>query len=153
LISIFLATDVTYLPRRTNGLIQLTYSLVIGYALFLTVTHATRQQIARLFLGFSLVIVIGCLLEVHGGLRPVSDAVRNVIYSKGVYENDLRDVLFYGRARPKFFASEPASVTFCFTLFTFIWMVVSTWRWKLVAYVALVGVGLFAMPGPTLLLT
>ena len=31
-------------------------------------------------------------------------------------------------------------------------MVVSPWRWKLVAYVGLVGLGLFAMPGPTLLL-
>ena len=47
---------------------------------------------------------------------------------------------------------EPASVTFCYALFTFIWMVVSPWRWKLPAYIALVGLGMFAMPGPTLLL-
>ena len=115
-------------------------------------TQASRHQIARLFLGFALVIVVGCLLETYGGLRPVSDAVRNVLYSKGVYENDLRDLLFYNRVRPKFFASEPASVTFCYTLFTFVWMVVSPWRWKLAVYVGLVGLGLFAMPGPTLLL-
>ena len=152
LISIFCATDIRFLPRRTNGLIQLTYSLTIGYALFLTVTQASRRQIAGLFLGFSLVILVGCLLEGHAGLRPLSDAVRNVLYSQGIYENDLRDVLFYKRVRPKFFASEPASVTFCYTLFTFLWMVVSRWRWKLVAYVGLVGLGLFAMPGPTLLL-
>src|SRR6516162_8162299 len=44
LVSVFCATDITYLPRRTNGLIQLAYSLVIGYALFLTVTQATRRQ-------------------------------------------------------------------------------------------------------------
>jgi hypothetical protein len=60
--------------------------------------------------------------------------------------------MFYKRVRPKFFASEPSSVTFCYTLFTFLWMVVSRWRWKLVAYVGLLGLGLFAMPGPTLLL-
>ena len=72
--------------------------------------------------------------------------------AKGIYENDLRDVLFYNRVRPKFFASEPSSVTFCYTLFTFLWMVVSPWRWKLVAYVGLIGLGLFAMPGATLLL-
>jgi len=152
LISVFCATNISFLPRRTNGLIQLTYSLTIGYALFLTVTQGTRRQIARLFLGFSLTILIGCLLEGHAGLRPISDAVRNVLYSKGVYENDLRDMLFYSRVRPKFFASEPASVTFCFALFTFIWMVVSTWRWKLLGYFVLVGIGLYAMPGPTLLL-
>jgi hypothetical protein len=152
LISILCATNIAFLPRRTNGLIQLAYSITIGYALFLTVTQGTRRQIGRLFLGFALVILVGCLLETHAGLRPVSDAVRNVLYSRGVYENDLRDVLYYRQVRPKFFASEPASVTFCYTLFTFIWMVVSEWRWKLPVYVGLIGLGLFAMPGPTLLL-
>ena len=150
--SILCATNAESLPRRTNGLIQLAYSITIGYALFLTVTKGTRQQIGRLFLGFALVILVGCLLETHAGLRPVSDAVRNVLYNRGVYENDLRDVMFYRQVPPKFFTSEPASVTFCYTLFTFIWMVVSEWRWKLPAYVALISLGLFAMPGPTLLL-
>ena len=44
----------------------------------------------------------------------------------------------------------PAGVTFCFVLFTFIWMVVSPWRWKIPIYVVLFGIGTFAMPGPTL---
>jgi hypothetical protein len=104
LLSIFAAADIRFLPRRTNGLVQLTYSLTIGYALFLTVTQASRRQIAGLFLGFALVILVGCLLEGHAGLRPISDAVRNVLYSQGIYENDLRDILFYKRVRPKFFA-------------------------------------------------
>jgi hypothetical protein len=151
-ISILCVTDLTFLPRRTNGLIQLTYSITIGYALFLTLVMATRRQITGLFLGFSLVILVGCLLENFAGLRPISDAVRNTIYSQGIYENDLRDVLYYSRVRPKFFASEPASVTFCYSLFTFVWMVASRWRWKLVLFVILVGLGMFAMPGPTLLL-
>jgi hypothetical protein len=152
LLSVLCAPDISWLSRRTNGLIQLTYSLAVGYALFLTVKRAERRQIARLFLAFALVIVVGCLLENYGGLRPVSDAVRNALYRKGVYENDLRDLMFYNRIRPKFFASEPASVTFCYTLFTFIWLVTSAWRWKLPLYLGLVGLGLFAMPGPTLLL-
>ncbi len=152
LISLLCATDMSFLPRRTNGLIQLAYSLTIGYALFLTVTQASRGQVAGIFLGFALVILVGCLLETHAGLRPISDAVRNVLYAKGVYENDLRDLLFYQQVRPKFFASEPASVTFCYALFSFLWLVVSRWRWKLVVYVGLVTVGLVAMPGPTLLL-
>ena len=152
LLSIFCATNLDFLSRRTNGLIQLTYSLVIGYALFLTVTQGTRAQITAIFLTFSLIILIGCLLEDYAGLRPISDAVRAVLYSKGIYENDLRDILLYRRIRPKFFASEPASVTFCYSLFTFIWFVVSRWRFKVILYLLLVGLGLFAMPGPTLLL-
>jgi hypothetical protein len=150
--SMLSATDMSYLGRRTNGLIQLTYSLTIGYALFLTVTQATRSQITSLFLAFALVIAVGCLLETYGGLRPVSNAVRNVIYNRGVYENDLRDLILYNRVRPKFFASEPSSVTFLYALLCFLWMVISRWRWKLPFYIGLVAVGLFAMPGPTLLL-
>jgi hypothetical protein len=151
-ISVLCATNVAWLPRRFNGLIQLTYSLTVSYGLFLAVIQASRRQIANLFLTLSIIILVGCLLENYAGLRPVSDAVRSVLYSKGIYDNDLRDVLFYHRVRPKFFASEPAGVTFCYALFTFIWMVVSTWRWKLPIYIALFGLGTFAMPGPTLML-
>jgi hypothetical protein len=75
-----------------------------------------------------------------------------VLYKRGVYENDLRDMMFYNRVRPKFFASEPSSVTFVYTLCTFLWLVISPWRHKLVTYLALAGVGMFAMPGPTMLL-
>ncbi|MBL6615967.1 MAG: hypothetical protein ISP45_18285 [Reyranella sp.] len=152
LVSIFCAPNIAFLQRRTNGLIQLSYSITIGYALFLTVCNASRRQIANLFLALALAILVGCLLETYGGLRPVSDAVRNILYRKGVYENDLRDLLFYNRVRPKFFASEPASVTFCYTLFSFLWLVISPWRGKLLIYLGLVASGLFAMPGPTLLL-
>ncbi len=152
ILSVVSATDLTFLPRRFHGLIQLIYSLVIGFALFLTLLRANREQVERLFLTFSLVILIGCLLERYGPLRPISDAVRNKIYSAGVYEADLRDEMLYGHIRPKFFASEPSAVSLCYTIFSFMWMVVSTWRWKLPAYLGLIAAGFFATSGPTLLL-
>jgi hypothetical protein len=150
--SVLLAPDLSFLPRRLNGLVQLTYSLAIGYGLFATVIRGTRDQVAGLFLCCALVLLIGCLLETYGGLRPVSDAVRKVLYSRGLYEADLRDLQYYDRIRPKFFASEPSSVTFCYTLFSFLWLVVSGFRWKLAGYAVLTAGGLFALPGPTLLL-
>jgi hypothetical protein len=152
LCSILVATDLSFLGRRFNGLVQLVYSLVIGYGLFLTLAMASRRQLAVVFLGFSLVILIGCLLEDYGGLRPISDAIRQKLYSSGIYDADYRDELLYGRVRPKLFASEPASVTFTYSLFSFIWVVTSRWRLKLPVYAALIGLGAFAMPGPTLLL-
>jgi hypothetical protein len=151
-ISVLLPPNLGFLPRRLNGLVQLSYSLIIGYALFATIIKGTRAQIAGLFLACSLVLLVGCLLETYGGLRPVSDAARRVLYHRGFYEADLRDLQYYARIRPKFFASEPSSVTFCYTLFTFLWLVVSSWRWKLLAYAGLTTAGLVAMPGPTLLL-
>ena len=51
LISILCATDIRFLQRRTNGLIQLTYSLIIDYALFLTVTHASSPPDRRIVPG------------------------------------------------------------------------------------------------------
>ncbi|MBL0899635.1 MAG: hypothetical protein IBJ17_13170 [Reyranella sp.] len=151
-VSVIVAPDLSFLPRRLNGLVQITYSLVIGYALFLTITLGSREQIATLFLACALVLLVGCLLETYGGLRPLSDGVRKLLYARGLYEGDQRDILYYEQVRPKFFASEPSSVTFCYTLFAFVWLAVSRWRWKVPAYLGLVGLGIFAMPGPTLLL-
>lgn len=151
-LSILSATDYAFLSRRFHGLIQITYSLVIGFALYLTITLGTREQIARLFLTLALIILIGCLLEQYGGLRSVSDAVRARIYSSGLYESDIRDLTLYGHVRPKFFASEPSAVSLCFVIFCFVWLVTSTWRWKIPVYVGLVGIGYVAITGPTLLM-
>lgn len=151
-VSVLAAPDLSWLSKRFTGFLQLSYSLVIGYGLFLTMIRADRSQLARLFLGFCLFMLIGCLLESYAGLRPLSDAVRLKIYDSGVYDSDLRDQILYGRIRPKWFTSEPSAVTFSYTLFGFAWLVLSRWRWKLPGYLALAGAGVVAMPGPTLLL-
>lgn len=151
--SILSASDYAFLGKRFTGLIQLTYSFVIGYALFLTILEAERRQLARLFFWLSAVIVVGCLLETYAGLNVISDKVRAVIYESGVYISDRRDLLLYGKVRPKFFTSEPSAVTFGYTLFIFCWFLVSTYRWKLPAYLVFVGIGMLVMPGPTLLLS
>jgi hypothetical protein len=44
LISILCATNINYLARRANGLSQLSYSIVIGYALFRGVTNPGRPR-------------------------------------------------------------------------------------------------------------
>lgn len=152
LLSILSATDYGFLAKRFTGLVQLVYSLVISYALFLTLRRAGRDQLATLFLTLCLLIVVGCALEPSTPLREISDAVRNQIYSFGVYASDLRDELLYGKVRPKLFTSEPSAVTFAYTLFAFAWLIVSRWRWKLAGYLGLLVAGLATMPGPTLLL-
>ena len=149
----FAPKPMEFFGKRFTGLVQLTYSLVLGYSLFLMLTQATRAQLAKLFMGFCLVLIVGCLLETYGGLRPISDKFRNMMFQGYVYNADLRDQQLYGRIRPKFFTSEPSYVTFAFTIFLFAWFVFSEWRWKLVGYLGLVGIGQIAMPGPTLLLS
>jgi len=148
-----MATDLAYLSKRTNGLLQLTYGMVISYGMFLTLVHGDRRQIAGVLLGFCLFIIVGCVLESHTGLRAISDKVRDRLYDAGVvYDADLRDQLLYGRIRPKLFTSEPSAVTFAYTYYCSAWLVVSTWRWKLPIYLGLVGLAFLVLPGPTLVL-
>jgi hypothetical protein len=151
--SVLAASDVSFLSKRFTGLVQLTYSLVIAYAMFLTLVDAERDQIATILLAFCLFIIVGCLLEAYAGLRPISDKVRELLYDPGVvYDGDRRDEILYGRIRPKLFTSEPSAVTFAYTHFASIWLVVSRWRYKLVAYAGLIGLALVLLPGPTLVL-
>ena len=69
-----------------------------------------------------------------------------------VYDADLRDQVLYGRVRPKLFTSEPSAVTFAYTHFSSIWLVISSWRYKLLAYFGLIAMALVVLPGPTLIL-
>ncbi|HYX04275.1 MAG TPA: hypothetical protein VE963_19430 [Reyranella sp.] len=153
LCSILAASNYEFLSKRFTGLLQLTYSLVIAYAIFLTLVHGERRQIAAILLGFCILIIIGCLLEADAGLRSLSDAVRERVFDASiVYDADLRDQILYGRVRPKLFTSEPSAVTFAYTHYRAVWLVVSPWRWKLPVYLGMIGMALFVLPGPTLVL-
>lgn len=152
LTSVLFASNLGLLGKRTTGFLQLAYSLILAYSLFLTLVAADARVLARLLFGFCIAILVGCLLEDYFGFRSISDAVRLRIDDYGIYDADRRDILLYGRIRPKLFTSEPSSLTFIFTLFSFTWLMVSPWRGKIFWYLALMGVGLVLMPGPTLLL-
>jgi hypothetical protein len=151
--SILSAENLTFLDKRFTGLLQLTYSLVIGYAIFLTMVHGDRDRIASILLAFCLTIIVGCLLEEYGGLRTISDTVREHIYNaRVVYDADLRDEILYGRVRPKLFTSEPSAVTFAYTHFSSVWLVLSRSRFKYPIFAGLLGLALIVLPGPTLML-
>src|SRR6185437_6491038 len=151
--SILSADNINWLGKRTTGLLQLTYSLVIAYGMFLTLVRAERSQIAAILHTFCLFIITGCALETWGGLRPISDFVRGKLYNTAyVYDADLRDEILYGRVRPKLFTSEPSAVTFAYTHYCAVWLAVSAWRYKYLAYVGLLGLAIVVLPGPTLML-
>ncbi|HEY9566470.1 MAG TPA: hypothetical protein VIR38_00150, partial [Thalassobaculum sp.] len=151
--SIMVAADAGYLRKRSTGLVQLTYSFIIGYGLYVTMLLYQREVMARIFGWFCVVIVVGCALETHfEPFRTLSDTVRGIIFDFGVYVADRRDIMLYGKIRPKLFTSEPSAVTFGFTLFAFCWYVLSEWRWKLVGYGMLFTAAFLLMRGPTLIL-
>jgi hypothetical protein len=150
-LSILSVSDYSYLFGRLKGLIQLTYSFLIGYGFYLTALKYDRASFSRFFLVFCAFILFGCFLEDYSeGFRNLSDAFRQHVYSFGLYTSDIRDELLYGRVRPKLFTSEPSAVTFAFTLFSFAWYVVSTWRFKPAVYLGMLAAGYVLMRGPTL---
>lgn len=151
--AIFCVPDYSYLKKRFTGIVQLSYSIIIGYGLFVTAVRYERNRLARLFLIFCLFIIIGTALENYvTPFRNFSDFARQHLYSFGLYIADTRDEILYGRIRPKLFTSEPSAVTFAFSFFTIIWYLLSTWRYKLPAYLLMMALGYFLMRGPTLLI-
>jgi hypothetical protein len=157
LANVLAAPNDTYLMERIKGFIQITYSLVIGYGFFLTLVHADRRQLGRLFFVLCVALVVGCLLErTVEPFRNLSDAVRGKLYDAlMVYQSDQRDQELYGGIRPKLFTSEPSAVSFGFTFFSFGWLMIAPWRdWrlKLGLYVGLLAAAYVAMRGPTLML-
>jgi hypothetical protein len=151
--SILSAQDITFLGKRSTGLLQLTYSMVIAYGMFLTLVHAERRQVAAILLSFCLFIIVGCALETWTSLRDVSDYVRAKLYNADyVYDADLRDQILYGKVRPKLFTSEPSAVTFAYTHYAAVWLAVSPWRYKYAVYASLLGLAIIVLPGPTLML-
>ena len=152
-----LAPNSLYLIERIKGFIQLSYSLIIGYGLFLTLVHADRRQIGRLLLFLCVVLIVGCMLErMVPAFQALSDAVRDKLYDAFmVYQSDRRDQDLYGGIRPKLFTSEPSAVTIGFTLFSYGWLMIAPWRdWrgKLAVYFILLAAAYVAMRGPTLML-
>jgi hypothetical protein len=150
--SVLCATGYEMMGERFKGLIQISYSIVIAYALYITITIYDRDQLARIFLIACLFIIFGTVLETYTSFRSVSDAFRAKVYTFGVYESDLRDLRLYGRIRPKLFTSEPSFLTFAYLLCAFAWYAASRFPAKLVGFFALLAVGYVLMRGPILLL-
>lgn len=146
------APDWSFLPKRMTGLIQFTYSLVVAFALYLTLVRADRRVLARMLLGMCVVILVGAQLEAIPAVREISDGARQVLYKSGVYESDLRDLLFYGKVRPKFFTSEPSAVTFSFSLLSLAWFLTSENRHRWAVFGLLMLASQLIIPGPTTLL-
>lgn len=152
LVSTFLAPDISFLKKRLTGFLQVAYSLTLSYGFFVALIRYDRRRLSRIFLAFCLFIIVGTALENYTSFRALSDFVREHIYSFGLYMSDARDEMLYGRIRPKLFTSEPSAVTFCFALYSLAWFLLSTWRFKLPAFLVMTAAGYFLMRGPTLLL-
>lgn len=96
---------------RIKGAVQLLYSIVIAYGLFLELKGWGRERVAKLFWVIALLLVAGCALELFTVFKEWSDSFRNHVFEPGsLYNNDFRDKLVFGKIRPKLFTVEPSYV-------------------------------------------
>jgi hypothetical protein len=137
--------------ERVKGLAQLCTSLFVAYAVLLSCRRCSTPQISRLFLGYLVAILIGCLLETYTtGFRAASDRFREIAFRAYVYDADGRDVALHGRVRPKLFASEPSYLAITFVVCLFVWHLTSTRRFKGFWFAAFFGIGAFLIRSPIL---
>jgi hypothetical protein len=130
-VTVFLAPQAgAYLGPRAKGLVLWAYSLVCAYALILEMTRWPREHLARLMLGFSLILLAGCVLEVAGLLRPISDAFRRAAFPTGALVFRARDLEIAGFERPRLFVSEPSDVAKFLLLISFAYVTLSTSRFR-----------------------
>lgn len=143
---------VAYFPERAKSLIYLVYSLGGALGFLLELTRWPRRDVSRLFLIWLLVILGGVVLELYAGLDRVSDAFRQRVFGgRSEYSEVGRDLVLFGRERPKFFTSEPSDVAKFLMISATVWLALSERR-RYGVFAALVILGLFLVKSPILLL-
>jgi hypothetical protein len=126
--------------------------VIASVGLFMEVSRWSRDQIARIFLIASALILIGSYLESYTPFGHISDVVRRAVFQTGVYAADQRDILLFGRVRPKLFTSEPSHLAKFFLLSVTIWLSLTRTRHKYLAYGLMGAVGLYLIRSPIVIL-
>jgi hypothetical protein len=143
-----------FLVPRLRGLVLWAYSLVCAYVLVLELQRWPREKLARLMLGATLAVLAGCVLEIVGLLRPLSDGFRNFVFPAGAVSSHARDIEIAGFERPSLFTSEPSDVAKFLLLSSFGYVALSASRWRHITglVVCLVAAALTRSPIVVLLL-
>jgi hypothetical protein len=98
------------LGKRILAALHLTFSMFSAYGAYLAASQIGRERVSSIFRVIYVVITAGAFLEIVGIMRPISDAVRVLLYGHDIYSSVGRDVVQYGGIRPSFFGREPSLV-------------------------------------------
>lgn len=151
-LSIVFAPDMYGLfSERAKSLLHLTHSLVICYGFYLELVSWRREQVLKITFIAVILIVVGTALENYAGLDVVSDAFRQMVYSKFVYDADIRDLTVFGIVRPKLFTLEPSYVARFFLLIISIWLLLSRHPLRFIIFFVLLMAGVFLIRSPVLI--
>lgn len=152
LLSIVFTSNIHDLWGKGRGLLFFVYSLLISYGFYLGLSRLSKRSAERLFFATIIILIIGCFAENFLGLRTVSDAFRNLVYSSGVYSGDDRDIGLVGMIRPKLFTSEPSYVATFFSFSASVWFLLTESKMKFIKFLGLLFLGILLIGSPMILL-
>jgi hypothetical protein len=130
--------------EHAKSLAQLIYSLSLAYGFYLEVTRWPARQLRRLFLGASVAILAGLVMEVYTPFNRISDAVREVIYRDAfLYASEDRDLRDFGVLRPKLFTQEPSHPAKFLLASATAWLALSASPFRSIVYGGMILAGLY----------
>ena len=143
--------------------IQLSYSIVAAYGLYLELSTWRPAALSRCA-GWGVVLCLaGFILEIEvPPFKAVSDAFRVAIVDGNVFiygQGDSgggvwsaeRDLALAGHARPNLFAREPSHAAYTLVLLMLTWYGLTTKRYKVLLFMAALGLAIKLTGSPTVL--
>jgi hypothetical protein len=142
-----------YFLERLKGLIYLSYSLTLSYLSYVLLRRWGPDRVAWIYGWIVVVLISGCTLENYTPFKRLSDAFRVLVFDEAfLYENDPRDLKYFGQIRPKLFTEEPSYLALFFLLAVFAWFALSKARHRYLKFVVAVSLGFFLIRSPIVLL-
>jgi hypothetical protein len=153
LLSIALSPGYDWITEKFLSLIQCCMALAVTVMTVRLMRQVRFELLERALLVLWCLVVVGCILEVTGLIREISDSFRVWAY-EGVYtlySDNNRDINMVGWSRPRLFSEEPSHVTRVFIASINSWLLVRV-SWAKVAIVAGATVLMFFIMGSPMLL-
>jgi hypothetical protein len=142
-----------YLSIRIPSFVQMTAALVSFFIAVNFMLQFSASTLRRVFLGWLIFLVVGCVVEVYTPVRGLSDEFRRLAYSdRFLYGGLDRDISLYGRSRPKLFTQEPSHVAKAFVAFSVAWHCLSVSKSRTFVVFVLTAVTAATLRSPFVLL-
>lgn len=147
LLSVFLGGELfDDFDERLIGAIQLFYCFVFFIFLCELLIRDFEEVYSNVINVSFYVMIIFITLEVYTPLKSVFNEVRYALYSKSIYESEIRDILQYGGVRPNFLFREPAHLGLIYAAMGFHFLIVKRLGWLPLIGVMLLGMYLIRSP-------
>lgn len=164
-VSIIISPDADlYWAHGVRALAQLTYSIVMGYSMYLEISRWPARLIAKVFGWILAILTIAAVAEVHVPLvRALDDTYRTRVYSsdanlgQGLYSVDAddylgtRDLELAGHIRPTFLTQEPSYVALSLILCLSVWFRTTTMPCATIIYFIVLALGIYSIHSPILI--